>query len=270
MSTQPPSMAGFDPVTGQPLASQPAPAEKKLLAPLWHTLLIVLLLVGNSVLSAITAARATAAGSGAISERMRITQYAFTVGLELFLLFLVWVGLRLRQHTVRELIGGRWDKPEAFLIDIAVAAGFWVSAVIVLYGVSWLVGLAKPGQVQDAKKLAQALAPQSVNGLILFVVLSIVAGFVEEIIFRGYLQRQLGALSGNIYVGLVVSALIFGCSHGYEGYRRMIVIFVFGMMFGFLALWRKSLRPGMFAHAWHDSFAGVALYIFSRKGFPSM
>jgi hypothetical protein len=36
----------------------------------------------------------------------------------------------------------------------------------------------------------------------------------------------------------------------------MALIFVYGAMFGFLALWRKSLRPGMMVHAWHDAFSG--------------
>jgi uncharacterized protein len=93
---------------------------------------------------------------------------------------------------------------------------------------------------------------------------------VEEIIFRGYLQRQFSALTGNAYIAIVIQAAVFGASHGYEGTRRMIVIFVFGAMFGFLALWRRSLRPGMMAHALHDSAAGAGLYFIARKGFPSM
>lgn len=271
MTTQPPSGLSLDPVTGQPLPPGPQLPEKaKLLAPVWHTVLVALLLVGNSFFSAIVSSRIVAHNPASITEKSRIAQYAFTVVLEFFLLFLVWIGLRLKRTRIRDLIGGRWATPEAFLLDVAIAAGFWLAAVAVLYGVSWAVGLAKPSQIEETKKLAEALAPHSWGGLALFVVLSTVAGFVEEIIFRGYLQRQFGVLTGNIYAGLVASAAIFGASHGYEGTRRMIVIFVFGMMFGFLALWRKSLRPGMMAHAWHDSFEGVVLFIFARKGFPSM
>jgi hypothetical protein len=32
----------------------------------------------------------------------------------------------------------------------------------------------------------------------------------------------------------------------------------FGLLFGCLAEWRKSLRPGMIAHAWTDIFAGLS------------
>jgi hypothetical protein len=57
----------------------------------------------------------------------------------------------------------------------------------------------------------------------------------------------------------------FGASRGYEGTRRIIVIFVFGVMPGFLALRRKSLRPEMMAHAWHDTFQGALLFIITRQ-----
>ncbi len=37
----------------------------------------------------------------------------------------------------------------------------------------------------------------------------------------------------------------------------MITITVYGALFGLLAWWRRSLRPGMIAHAWTDIFSGV-------------
>ena len=40
----------------------------------------------------------------------------------------------------------------------------------------------------------------------------------------------------------------------------MIVIGIFGAFFGILAHFRKSLRPGMMAHAFQDSLSGIALF----------
>ncbi|MGO9303749.1 MAG: CPBP family intramembrane glutamic endopeptidase, partial [Candidatus Korobacteraceae bacterium] len=59
--------------------------------------------------------------------------------------------------------------------------------------------------------------------------------------------------------GVLLSALVFGASHGYEGAARMILIAIFGLMFGLLSWWRKSLRTGMMAHAWHDALSGAIL-----------
>jgi membrane protease YdiL (CAAX protease family) len=270
MSTPPPPLASFDPITGQPVSAAPAAEEQKLLAPVWHTVAMSLLMLGYSAAGAWGTSRMMSHGSGSVSEKGRIIQYSLTIVVEFLLLFLVWLGLRMKQTRIRDLIGGRWDKPEAFLIDVAIAFGFWVVAFGVLIGLGLALGLTKPEQAQGAKKLLEALAPRSVGGLMLFIVLSTVAGFVEEVIFRGYLQKQIGVITGNAYVGLLLSALIFGGSHGYEGLRRMFLIFVFGSMFGFLAMWRKSLRPGMMAHAWHDSFQGALLFIVARKGFPTL
>jgi len=240
--------------------------EKQLLAPIWHTVVIMVVVLGNSYGLAWLSARGMGPGSGAVTEKTRILQYLATIAFELVLLGFVWIGLRLKQTKIRDLIGGRWDSPEAFLLDVAIAFLFWVIAYGTLIGLGYALGLARPGQIDSAKKLAGMLAPHTLPGLGIFVLLSVTAGFVEEIIFRGYLQRQFAALSGNVYIGLVASALVFGAGHGYEGIRRMLLIFVFGTMFGALALWRKSLRPGMMAHGWHDSIQGVLLFVATKTG----
>ena len=265
METNPQPGLGFDPTTGQLYPPQPLPADGKLLAPVWHTVLIVFLMLANSAGSAWLISHATSS-SVSVSEKMRIAQYLATIALELFLLFLVWIGLRIGGTRVRDLVGGRWDTVEDFLLDVAIAFGFFVCAYIVIAGLSFGLGLAKPSQIGEAKKLANLLAPHTWIALLVFVSLSAIAGFVEELIFRGYLQRQIAILSGKTYVGLVVSALIFGAGHGYEGARRMLLIFILGLMFGCLALWRKSLRPGMMGHALFDSAQGIILFVATRTG----
>jgi hypothetical protein len=39
----------------------------------------------------------------------------------------------------------------------------------------------------------------------------------------------------------------------------MIAITVYGALFCGVAILRRSLRPGMIAHAWHDIFSGFML-----------
>ena len=58
-------------------------------------------------------------------------------------------------------------------------------------------------------------------------------------------------------MGNLGQAAIFGLSHGYQGAKPMLVIAVYGLLFGLLAQLRGSLRPGMIAHAWQDVFSGV-------------
>lgn len=197
-----------------------------------------------------------------------IFQYVQTIVLEFLLLALVWWGLRLNKTKMRDLIGGRWKTPEDFLLDVAIAVGFFISSLLILGFIGYALGLNNPSQIKETKKLAGMLGPQSGMSMAIFVLVSCTAGLVEEIVFRGYLQRQISALSGNVYVGLIGSAILFGAGHGYEGTRRMVLIAIFGAMFGLLALLRKSLRPGMIAHAVFDSFQGALLWMVRKGAIP--
>ena len=85
---------------------------------------------------------------------------------------------------------------------------------------------------------------------------------MEEVVFRGYLQRQfIGWARGSVAAGVIASALVFGGAHGYEGARAMFLITVFGVLFSLLALYRRSLRAGIFAHVWHDLITGLVVFV---------
>ena len=245
-----------------PAETLPLATEKKLLAPLWHTAALIVLLLTYSYFGS----GAISAPSHAVPQKFLIVQYAVTMVFEGFLLFWVWLGLRMKGTRLRELIGGRWNSPEDFLIELGIAIGFWMAAMGVLIGLGYALGLTNPSQQKQAKQLADLIAPQGTITIVLWILLSAIAGFVEEIVFRGYLQRQLSIITGSVAAGLLLSAVLFGGGHGYEGARRMVLIAVYGVLFGLLALWRKSLRPGMIAHAWHDAFTGILLRVISQMG----
>ena len=103
------------------------------------------------------------------------------------------------------------------------------------------------------------LLPQDSLEMALWIAVSISAGICEEAVYRGYLQRQLGALTHNVWVGMVLSAAAFGGVHIYQGVQRASVIAVSAVLFGWFAHWRKTVRPGMFAHALQDGVAPLLL-----------
>lgn len=251
------------PAAGAPV-SQPAEVKPAPIAPLWHTLLITALILGNSFLGS---SKLEHVGSGAHGSRLLL--YGGTFILELVLVLLIWFGIRLRGVRLRELIGGRWNRVEDFLIDVGLAAGFLFVSLLLLFGLRVALGLIDLHNLQKSQeetlRALGSLAPHSYLEAGFFVVLSVSAGLFEEIIFRGYLQKQFHALARNAVLGIVLSGIIFGLAHGYQGGRNMVVIAVFGIFFGILAYLRKSLRPGMMAHGFQDSLAGIALFFLVRK-----
>jgi membrane protease YdiL (CAAX protease family) len=233
-----------------------------LIAPLWHTLLIVALILANSFAGSSKLGAVNGPGS-------RIILYGGTFVTQFILILLVWFGIRSRGVKMRDLIGGRWKSVESFLLDVGLAAGFLVVSLLLLTLVRMAVGTLDLHNLQkqkdDTLRMLGPLAPHTYLEVSLFVLLSVFAGLFAEIIFRGYLQRQFRALGQNAIVGIVVSAAVFGLAHGYQGPRMMVVIGVFGAFFGILAHFRKSLRPGMMAHAFQDSISGIGLFFLVRQ-----
>ncbi len=228
----------------------PSAPRSRLLAPWWHTAILIAVLLIASV-NGNRRTHPLAAGS-------KIPQYLWTMSWEWILAGFVWLGVR-RRTGLRELIGGRWATWEDFFLDVVYAGVFWGGAMLVLVGTAVLMHLDQAGKIEIMRKQLGFLTPGTNLELAVWFCVSVTAGFCEEIIFRGYLQRQFAAIGNSMLVGVVLSAVVFGASHGYEGAARMILIAIYGLMFGVLAWWRKSLRPGMMAHAWHDALSGTIL-----------
>jgi len=180
------------------------------------------------------------------------------MGCEWLMTGIVWLGIR-KRIRLRDLIGGRWASVEDFFLDVVFAGSFWGCAMFVLGVAALLMHVDQASRFESMRKQVGFLRPDSTLELAVWYCVSATAGFCEEIIFRGYLQQQFAAFANSTLVGVLLSAIVFGASHGYEGITSMILLAIFGLLFGLLAWWRKSLRAGMMAHAWHDALVGTLL-----------
>ena len=248
-------------------SSRPWPGP---VAPVWHT---VVLIAGIVLLS--IAGAAELSGAQAVVNRMQT--YLLTATTELCMLAWVYFGLRLQKVPFRSLLSSVPGNFRSLVTDIGLAFLFWMGALFVLatIGLTWTLTEAAiehrpifipgkqltpdPAQQQTLHTLTQ-LAPTSGREVAAWIALCIIAGITEEIVFRGYLHRQFTAWArGTVAIGVVLSALFFGAAHGYQGARNMVLLSIFGVLFSLLALFRRSLRPGIFAHTWQDLFAGLVL-----------
>jgi membrane protease YdiL (CAAX protease family) len=228
------------------------PLENRCFIPYWHTAALVLVLAVFSLLNAKSA-------HGAHSGNSHVRIYLATMVYEWLLTAYVWWGLRRAGGTLRELIGGRWKSVEDFLIDLGIAAGGWFAALLVLAIAAMAMGMNQAGNLDDARKQIGFLAPQSALEIVLWICLSATAGFCEEVLFRGYFQKQFTRLLRSRWIALVVVSILFGLGHGYEGPQRMALIALLGLAFGIMSLLRQSLRPAMMAHTLQDTISGLLL-----------
>ena len=225
--------------------------RRPLIAPLRHTVILIAILIGIAAYGIYV--QATSHGG-----RHLVEERGSTLPLYLSLLAAEWGlvryvvagGLRRTGTRLRDLIGARWASWKDVVRDIAVALGFWAAWTALEIVVA-------PSLGPDTAKGIDTLLPRTVPEMAAWVLLSLSAGFCEEVVFRGYLQTQFEALTGSVPLAVIAQAVIFGVSHGYQGLRNAIVITVLGALYGLLAHWRRGLKPGMIAHAWMDIFSGL-------------
>jgi uncharacterized protein len=173
------------PVQTTELVSSPKAAPRGV-APIWHTLLFIAVLL-------VFSAGGTNSQNSLAVRYGRHWQYIATIAWEWILLLYVWWGMRLRGVHLRDVIGGKWERFEDFLLEVALAAGFWLAAILVLSGLGFAMGLSgSASKLDDVRKQLGYLVPQTNVELLLWLALSTTAGICEEIIFRGYLQKQFG------------------------------------------------------------------------------
>jgi CAAX protease family protein len=236
--------------------SETAPAaERRLIAPIWHTILLIAILFGIAAYGAFMQQHAPAGPQLVERRGSMLPLYLSLIASEWALLRLVTAGGLKRTGTrLRDLLGERWGSWKDVARDVAIGLVVWAAWGLLEIAAARFLGT-------DSAKDISALLPRGPLEIAVWVLLSMTAGFCEETIFRGYLQQQFLALTGSAPLAVLIQGVIFGVSHGYQGLRNVITITIFGFLFGALALWRKSLKPGMILHAWTDIFSGI----FSRR-----
>lgn len=229
--------------------------DKGSVAPVWHTAGFLALLLVIVVTHPFRIRL--------VNVHSRLGYYSFTAIFELLLVGYVWLlGFEARDKTLGEIIGGRWVRWTDPLRDIVAAFVFWLVVASTLLVVGIFLG-----HNAEATRVMRLLSPQTAAEMVAWVLMSIVAGFCEEILFRGYLQGQFLAWTGNISVAIVLQGVVFGVAHLYQGWKGAVAITVYGCLFGVLATVRKSLRPGMIQHAMQDTFSGIALSLLAKHGY---
>jgi uncharacterized protein len=179
----------------------------------------------------------------------RLPLYAALIGAQLLWLYFVWRGVRKQGHTLAIFTGGRWPSGRVARGDVAYALLAFAAAHAAVAAVE-AIGARGPARVGF-------LLPGGTAESLVWVLLSVTAGFSEEVVFRGYLQRQLTALTGHAGLAIVLQAVVFGVMHGYQGPWSIATTGAYGLVLGVIAWWRGNVRAGALAHAATDIVGGL-------------
>ena len=217
--------------------------EKARPFPVWHT---------AAVLGALAALVGLSVVRPHGGEGHRLVHYVVAAAFEWGLTGWILMGCRMRRESVWSLLGEFTASWRTVLRDCGLAIGFLVTANVVLGLLGRWFGATTNGALRN-------LLPRTAMETAAYLCLTVTAAFCEELIYRGYLQRQFTAWTGSAGIGLVLQGIVFGACHAYQGRGMMLPIAVYGCLFGLLAMWRRSLRPGMIAHLVQDAVGGLAL-----------
>ena len=232
-------------------AAAPVPIQQQRIAPVWHTIGLLILLSVPIVRGIYQQSLGSPTSQIFSSHSQVFVRFYIPVLIyEWVLAAYVYWGIRRSGMSLQQLIGGRWARTTDFLRDLGLAGGFLVAGVL---GMTIIIHLLGPGHA----KAINVILPQGGRELAVWVVISLTAGFVEELVYRGYLQTQFSRFGMPVALAILAQAVIFGAGHAYEGWQRAIAITCFAIFAGVVAAWRRSLRPNMMGHAMMDLFAAV-------------
>ncbi|HEU5375247.1 MAG TPA: type II CAAX endopeptidase family protein [Ktedonobacteraceae bacterium] len=98
------------------------------------------------------------------------------------------------------------------------------------------------------------MLPRTSRERALWVLLSLTAGFCEELLYRGFMPEYLNRIFPGIpfVLALVVAAVLFGIGHVYQKLPGVLGTGLMGLVFGFLYFFTGSLFMPMLVHALFD------------------
>jgi hypothetical protein len=179
------------------------------------------------------------------------------------LLFIVaWVSLRLRSLHWRD-VGLR--RPNRWLptIGLALLVGIGYQLLDIIIFTPLLERL-----TGDAVDLSQfAMIQGNLFLLVIFLLVAwLEAAFLEELFFRGYLFNRftdvIGTRRSAIIAALLLTSLIFGSAHYYQGITGILDTFMAGFLLGVLYLIAgRNLWLPILTHGVINSVGFVLLYL---------
>jgi uncharacterized protein len=136
-------------------------------------------------------------------------------------------------------------------VDVLRALGALVLMVAVAYALTLLLELIAPGVMEAHTEGLTRVARMLVGELPFGVVIAgmLFVGFYEEVFARGFLLRRSRQLFGGIWMPVLISSILFGLGHAYQGWAGVVQTALIGVVLARLTLYWGTLWPAVLAHA---------------------
>lgn len=119
--------------------------------------------------------------------------------------------------------------PRIFLKGLLVAVIFFMANVIWNQFSTKISFFQKKGGQDTKKQLISKLPSHPLPLILTLLLISFQAGVLEELFFRGIIQSN---ISNSLfpYSGVIITAILFGMAHLYQGIRGIINTFILGLI----------------------------------------
>ena len=190
----------------------------------------------------------------AVDSKEKLALYAVTIAFQWVLVAVVAWRALIRGITLQEL----GLRPQPWLGILATG----LFGALLIGGLQWM-NLRRIGRMEGPapellRKLANRLLPVNLLEYLPYSALAITAGVCEEFVYRGFGIAAFSKAGLPLWLVVIVSSILFGLAHAYQGRGGIISTGVFGVVLAVARLWSGSLVPVMMWHAGLDLAAGIA------------
>jgi len=189
-----------------------------------------------------------------VSTKEKLVLYGSTIAGQWVITGLVaWRALA-RELSPGALGLGKLGSGSAILRGLALA--------LVVGALHWLnlrrIGKS-PGKAADLMRaLAGRILPAHPVELFPYFALAVTAGVCEEFLYRGFAMGALARVGLPAWAVVILTSLLFGLAHAYQGRGGILGTFVMGILLGVVRLLYDTLVPVIMMHAVMDLVAGIA------------
>ena len=183
----------------------------------------------------------------------RLVLYASTIGFQWLAVAVVAWRAWAHGYTAEQLGLAIHDRTRILVASLVGAA-----TIAILQGLNLRRMGRLPAKARGSMQaIAERILPHTTIELLPFLALAITAGLCEEFLYRGFAMAVLAHLGSPAWAAVLVSSILFGLAHLYQGRGGFFSTLVIGTVFGMGRIAYNSLVPVIFWHSAVDLVAGV-------------